>query len=211
MALQAAKANARNAASSPARQAPPGRIGRTVRGDGREPRGLAAVFQQLVTERAWEVPAAGGSVLQQWPAIAPDLAPHVQAVGFDADHGRLDLLPDSPAYATQLRMSTAAWSRWPTGPPAATRSAASASCRPAPTPPPRPPTCPGCRAGPGRARAHSRGRLGRLPPGARRRTRPPRREQADRLPPAVQRRDRRQAQLCGTAASRRMPLPTPAN
>lgn len=71
------------------------------------PRGLAAVFQQLVTERAWEVPAAGGSVLQQWPAIAPDLAPHVRAVGFDAEHGRLDLLPDSPAYATQLRMSTA--------------------------------------------------------------------------------------------------------
>jgi hypothetical protein len=78
-----------------------------VRGDGREVQGLAAVFQGLVTERAWEVPAAGGTVLQQWPAIAPDLAPHVRAVGFDADSGRLDLLPDSPAYATQLRMSTA--------------------------------------------------------------------------------------------------------
>jgi len=31
----------------------------------------------------------------------------VKAVGFDAERGRLDLLPDSPAYATQLRMSTA--------------------------------------------------------------------------------------------------------
>ncbi|WP_405590192.1 hypothetical protein [Streptomyces sp. NBC_01190] len=39
------------------------RADRTLRGDGREPRGLAAVFQELVTERAWEVPAAGGSVL----------------------------------------------------------------------------------------------------------------------------------------------------
>jgi len=30
----------------------------------------------------------------------------VRAVAFDADTGRLDLLPDSPAYATQLRIST---------------------------------------------------------------------------------------------------------
>jgi predicted nucleic acid-binding Zn ribbon protein len=108
VALQAAKAGARKRGEQPgAGKSRRVRASRSVRGDGREPRGLAAVFQQLVTERAWEVPAAGGSVLQQWPAIASDLAPHVQAVGFDADQGRLDLLPDSPAYATQLRMSTA--------------------------------------------------------------------------------------------------------
>ncbi|SHN26840.1 DciA family protein [Actinacidiphila paucisporea] len=108
VALQAAKSNARKRGEQPGPGKPRRvRIGRSVRGDGREPRGLAAVFQQLVTERAWEVPAVGGSVLQQWPDIAPDLAPHVQAVGFDAEQGRLDLLPDSPGYATQLRMSTA--------------------------------------------------------------------------------------------------------
>ena len=93
-----------SAASSPARQAPPGAaIGRSVRGDGREPRGLAAVFQQLVTERAWEVPAAGGSVLQQWPAIAPDLAPHVQAVRVR----RRPRAPGPAAGLTRLRHPTA--------------------------------------------------------------------------------------------------------
>jgi hypothetical protein len=108
VALQAAKASARKRGEQPGAGKPRrARTGRAVRGDGREPVGLAAAFQHLVTERAWEVPAAGGTVLQQWPAIAPDLAPHVHAVGFDADTGRLDLLPDSPAYATQLRMSTA--------------------------------------------------------------------------------------------------------
>lgn len=108
VALQAAKATARKRGEQPGAGKPRRvRTGRAVRGDGREPVGLAAAFQQLVTERAWEVPAACGTVLQQWPAIAPDLAPHVKAVGFDADQGRLNLLPDSPAYATQLRMSTA--------------------------------------------------------------------------------------------------------
>jgi hypothetical protein len=107
VALQAAKERARKRGEQPGTGKPRrARAGRSVRGDGREPVGLAAAFQQLVTERAWEVPAAGGTVLQQWPAIAPDLAPHVRAVGFDAEGGRLDLLPDSPAYATQLRMST---------------------------------------------------------------------------------------------------------
>lgn len=110
VALQAAKEAARKRGDVPgiAKAKPQVRTGRRgARVDGREPAGLASVFQQLVAERAWEVPAAGGSLLQQWPAIAPDLAPHVRAVGFDADGGRLDLLPDSPAYATQLRMSTA--------------------------------------------------------------------------------------------------------
>jgi predicted nucleic acid-binding Zn ribbon protein len=113
-ALQAAKANARRRGEQPGAGKPRRvvvRTGRSVRGDGREPRGLAAVLQQLVTERAWEVPAAGGTVLQQWPDIAPGLAPHVRAVAFDAEHGRLDLLPDSPAYATELRVSTARLTR----------------------------------------------------------------------------------------------------
>ncbi|WP_331725007.1 DciA family protein [Streptomyces sp. NBC_00040] len=82
----------------------------TVRRDGREPTGFAAVLQGLMADRAWDISAAGGSILDQWPAIAaalsPKLAAHVQAVTFHAETGQLDLRPDSPAYATQLRLIT---------------------------------------------------------------------------------------------------------
>ncbi|MFF3733361.1 DciA family protein [Streptomyces sp. NPDC002476] len=82
-----------------------------VRGDGREPTGFAAVLQGLMADRAWDVPAAGGSILDQWAAIAaglsPKLAAHVEAVAFHAETGQLDLRPDSPAYATQLRLISA--------------------------------------------------------------------------------------------------------
>ncbi|MEW1724311.1 DciA family protein [Streptomyces sp. NPDC093109] len=84
------------------------RTGTTVRRDGREPTGFAAVLQGLMADRAWDIPAAGGSILAQWPDIAaglsPKLAAHVQAVAFHAETGQLDLRPDSPAYATQLRL-----------------------------------------------------------------------------------------------------------
>ncbi|MFC9734308.1 DciA family protein [Streptomyces roseolus] len=79
--------------------------------DRRDPAGFAAVLQHLMAERAWDMPAAGGTVLAQWPdiatAISPTLPAHVQATGYDPDTGRLDLRPDSPAYATQLRLLTA--------------------------------------------------------------------------------------------------------
>ncbi|WP_327169927.1 DciA family protein [Streptomyces subrutilus] len=80
----------------------------TLRGDGREPTGFAAVLQGLMADRAWDVPAAGGSILDQWPdiaaALSPKLAAHVQAVAFHPEMGQLDLRPDSSAYATQLRL-----------------------------------------------------------------------------------------------------------
>ncbi|MFD6798549.1 DciA family protein [Streptomyces cyaneofuscatus] len=79
-----------------------------VRREGREPSGFAAVLQTLMTDRAWELPAAGGTVLDRWPHIAATVAPqlpdHVQAVAFYPETGQLDLLPESPAYATQLRL-----------------------------------------------------------------------------------------------------------
>jgi hypothetical protein len=82
-----------------------------ARRDGREPTGFAAVLQGLMADRAWTIPAAGGSVLDQWPAIAaavsPNLAAHVQATAFHPEPGQLDLRPDSPAYATQLRLLNA--------------------------------------------------------------------------------------------------------
>jgi hypothetical protein len=82
-----------------------------ARRDGREPTGFAAVLQGLMADRAWDLPAAGGSVLDQWPAIAAAVAPtlpaHVAAIAFHAESGQLDLRPDSPAYGTQLRLITA--------------------------------------------------------------------------------------------------------
>jgi hypothetical protein len=82
-----------------------------VRRDGREPTGFAAVLQGLMADRAWEVPAAGGTVLDRWPdiaaAISLKLASHVTAVAFHPETRQLDLRPDSPAYATQLRLNSA--------------------------------------------------------------------------------------------------------
>ncbi|MFC8492980.1 hypothetical protein ACFUJU_19695 [Streptomyces sp. NPDC057235] len=78
---------------------PKRRSGTAVRRDGREPLGLGAAITMMMTERGLVAPAAGGSVLAQWEAIlataAPELAGHVQAVGFDADTGRLDVAPDA--------------------------------------------------------------------------------------------------------------------
>lgn len=64
-----------------------------------------------MADRAWDVPAAGGTVPDRWPdiaaAIASRLPDHVQAVAFHPETGQLDLRPDSPAYATQLRLISA--------------------------------------------------------------------------------------------------------
>ncbi|WP_031045523.1 DciA family protein [Streptomyces sp. NRRL F-5650] len=84
---------------------------RAVKRDDREPSGFAAVLQGLMAERAWAIPAAGGSVLDRWTdiaaAVSSRLPEHVQAVAFHPASGQLDLRPDSPAYATQLRLITA--------------------------------------------------------------------------------------------------------
>ncbi|WP_432095664.1 DciA family protein [Streptomyces sp. bgisy100] len=86
---------------------PKRRTGSAVRRDGREPLGLGAAIGMMMTERGMVAPAAGGSVLVRFDdilaAAAPELAGHVQAVGFDADTGRLDVAPDAPAYGMQLR------------------------------------------------------------------------------------------------------------
>ncbi|MGW1597554.1 DciA family protein [Streptomyces sp. NPDC002343] len=78
-----------------------------VRRDGREPLNLAAAIGALVTERAWELPAAGASLRDRWAAIAPDLAGHIAAVGYDADTGRLTVCPESSAWATKTRLEQA--------------------------------------------------------------------------------------------------------
>ncbi|MBK3643692.1 DciA family protein [Streptomyces sp. MBT33] len=103
-AREAAKKNGGTQTKKPKR-----RTTTVVRRDGREPLGLGAAIGMMMTERGLVAPAAGGSVLAQFDDIlataAPELAGHVQAVGFNADTGRLDVAPDAPAYGTQLRWS----------------------------------------------------------------------------------------------------------
>ncbi|WP_033210460.1 DUF721 domain-containing protein [Streptomyces bikiniensis] len=86
---------------------PKRRTGTALRRDGREPLGLGAAISMMMTERGLVAPAAGGSVLARFDdilaAAAPELAGHVRAVGFDADIGRLGVVPDSPAYGTKVR------------------------------------------------------------------------------------------------------------
>ncbi|MFD7915116.1 DciA family protein [Streptomyces sp. NPDC059752] len=82
-----------------------------VQRDGREVAGFGAVLQGLLADRAWDIPAAGGGVLDLWPdiadAVTANLSAHVTAAAFTAESGQLDLRPDSPAYATQLRLLSA--------------------------------------------------------------------------------------------------------
>ncbi|OKK12235.1 hypothetical protein AMK16_32345 [Streptomyces sp. CB00455] len=81
------------------------------RRDGREVTSFGAVLQGLMADRAWDIPTAGGNILDRWPDIAapvsPHLAAHVTATAFHTETGQLDLRPDSPAYATQLRLLNA--------------------------------------------------------------------------------------------------------
>ncbi|GHE24345.1 DciA family protein [Streptomyces capillispiralis] len=101
-AREAAKKN-----GTPRKEKPKRRTGTALRRDGREPLGLGAAIGMMMIERGMVAPAAGGSVLAQFDdilaAAAPELAGHVQAVGFDADTGRLDVASDAPAYGTKLR------------------------------------------------------------------------------------------------------------
>ncbi|RAJ63598.1 MULTISPECIES: DciA family protein [unclassified Streptomyces] len=83
------------------------RIVRTVRRDGREPMGLRAAIGALVTERAWELPAADAALRERWAALASELAGHPAAVSYDADSGQLTVCPESSAWATKARLEQA--------------------------------------------------------------------------------------------------------
>lgn len=100
VALRAAMEAARANGGGQKAKAKP-RVIRTVRRDGREPMGLGAAIGALVTERAWELPAAGATLRERWTAIAPELAGHVAAVSYDADSRRLTVCPESAAWATK--------------------------------------------------------------------------------------------------------------
>ncbi|MFF8867824.1 DciA family protein [Streptomyces sp. NPDC015139] len=103
VALRAAKVAAqKNGGGRTAQQKP--RTTWVVRRGGREPMGLGTAIGALVTERAWELPAAGASLRARWEAIAPELAGHVAAMSYDADSGRLTVCPESAAWATKARL-----------------------------------------------------------------------------------------------------------
>ncbi|MFD7031420.1 DciA family protein [Streptomyces sp. NPDC059917] len=102
VALEAARAAARSAAEPGARTA--ARRVRSAGGGAREPEPLGAVVRGVVTERAWGPGRGPDGVLARWPGVAAELAAHVRAVGFSEAEGRLDLLPDSPAYVLHLRL-----------------------------------------------------------------------------------------------------------
>ncbi|MDX2800168.1 DciA family protein [Streptomyces scabiei] len=100
-ALAAARATAKTRPAEPKKTR---RTRSVVRSGGRDPVGLAAAITGMMTERDWQPPETGGSILDQWPTIAPELADKVAAVRFEHGTGLLHLQPVSPAYATQLRM-----------------------------------------------------------------------------------------------------------
>lgn len=101
VALQAAMANSKN---QPVKKARRVTTRRTDRSPGRDPVAFASAIQQMVTERAWKTPVAGGTVLDQWARVAPDLVGKVFPERFDAGTGTLHLRPVSDAYGTQLRI-----------------------------------------------------------------------------------------------------------
>ncbi|MFC9891488.1 DciA family protein [Streptomyces pilosus] len=101
-ALAAARADAKTRPTQPQRKTRTTTSRRTrTHGD---PMGLGAAITAMMTERDWRPPEPGGSILDQWTTIAPELAGKVAAVRFEHDTGTLHLRPASPAYATQLRM-----------------------------------------------------------------------------------------------------------
>ncbi|MFC8175985.1 DUF721 domain-containing protein [Streptomyces sp. NPDC057325] len=77
------------------------------RHDGRATLAFGTAIGMMMTELGLVIPAAGGNVLAQWKIIltaaVPEFAGHVRAVAVDEKSGRLDVVPDAPAYATQAR------------------------------------------------------------------------------------------------------------
>jgi hypothetical protein len=60
-------------------------LARVALRDDREQRAFATRLKVLMSERARALPAAGGSVLDRWPDITPQLPDHVQAVAFHSE------------------------------------------------------------------------------------------------------------------------------
>ncbi|WP_445270368.1 DUF721 domain-containing protein [Streptomyces sp. DSM 41634] len=105
-ALAAARAAARQRGDRPSGSRKAHRARTSRQPDGREPIGFAALLANLATDRAWELPSAGGSLVDNWPAIATDLTGHVALAGYDPATGELAVRPVSSPYATAVRLRT---------------------------------------------------------------------------------------------------------
>ncbi|MFD6876987.1 MULTISPECIES: DUF721 domain-containing protein [unclassified Streptomyces] len=105
-ALAAARAAAQQRGDRPSGSRKAHRSRATRQPDGREPIGFAALLANLVTDRAWELPSAGASLVDEWPAVVTDLTGHVALVGYDPETGELAVRPDSSPYATAVRLRT---------------------------------------------------------------------------------------------------------
>jgi hypothetical protein len=101
-ALAAARAAAKTRPTQPQKKTR--RAARTTSRRPGDPMGLGAAITRMMTERGWQPPEEGGSILDQWPTIAPELADKVAAVRFEHDTGTLHLRPATHTYATQLRL-----------------------------------------------------------------------------------------------------------
>jgi predicted nucleic acid-binding Zn ribbon protein len=101
-ALAAARATAKTRPAQPDRKKT--RSSRASIRRAGDPMGLGFAVTRLMTDRGWEPPETGGSILDQWPTIAPELADKVAAVRFEHDTGVLHLRPATHTYATQLRL-----------------------------------------------------------------------------------------------------------
>ncbi|MFF3864101.1 DUF721 domain-containing protein [Streptomyces sp. NPDC002209] len=106
-ALVAAREAARNNGATSRK--PKRRTTTVVRRDGREPLGLGSAIGVMMAERGMVAPVAGGSVLADFDAVlaaaVPELTGRARAIAFDVGSGRLDVVPEAPAYGTQLRWS----------------------------------------------------------------------------------------------------------
>ena len=100
-ALAHAIAAAKNAPKKPRRR-PPVLTGKRRKGD---PMLFGDAITKLIADRAWEAQAAGGSILDQWATIAPELVGKVGAEHWDASARCLHLRPVSPAFGTLLRLN----------------------------------------------------------------------------------------------------------
>ncbi|MFJ8017401.1 DUF721 domain-containing protein [Streptomyces sp. NPDC096339] len=105
-ALAAARAAARQQGERPSGSRKAHRTRASRQPDCREPIGFQQLLANLITDRAWELPAAGGSLVDEWPAIATDLAGHVAVAGYDPATGELAVRPVSAPYATAVRLRT---------------------------------------------------------------------------------------------------------
>lgn len=103
-ALLAARAAAKNRPAQTERKKKTGPGRSTVRTSSGDPLALGAAITRMMGDRGWEPPEAGGSILDQWASIAPELVGKVAAERFEHDTGVLHLRPSSPTYATQLRL-----------------------------------------------------------------------------------------------------------